>query len=81
MDLYNFAALVESLDLGAWGCPQTSPYWTPDCISEAVLKVVNDSEASESIRQKAQSLGKEAQKDPGRYASARIIAQLAGSGY
>lgn len=81
IDLYNFAALVESLELGVWGCPQTSPSWTPECISEAVLKVINDSDASASMRRNAQVLSVEAQKDPGRYASARIIAQLAGSGY
>lgn len=81
MDLYNFAALVESLELGVWACRQSSPYWSPDCISEAILKGVNESEASEFMRRNALNVAKEAQKNPGRYASANIIAQLAGSGY
>lgn len=81
MDLYNFATLVEVTGLGVWGCPKTSPQWTAECISEAVLKVVDGGEASQSMLRTAQHMGKEAQNMPGRYGAADIVAQLAGSGY
>lgn len=81
MDLYNFASLVNQLDIGVWGCPETSPSWTPECISEAILQVIDDGDAGQATRRKAQRVGEEAQKSPGRYGAARIIAELATSGY
>ncbi|CAN8102298.1 unnamed protein product [Discula destructiva] len=81
MDLYNFASLVETIGLGVWGCPETSPEWTSGCISEAVLKVIDGGEDSKTMQQNAKRIGQEAREMPGRYGAARIIAGLAGSGY
>lgn len=79
-DLYNFAALVESLGIGTWACPETSPLWTADCISSAIFRVIADDDRGEMLRQKARFLGSEAKKMPGRYGAADIIAKLASSG-
>lgn len=81
VDLYNFAALVESFEIGVWGCPKTSPYWSGECIGDAILKVVDGGERSKTMRENARSLGEAAKKTPGRYGAAETIAQLAGSGY
>lgn len=80
LDLYSFATLVETTGLGVWGCPKTSPSWTPDCISEAVMRLLDSGEEAQKFRQNAKVLGEKAKQMPGRYGAADIIAGLAKSG-
>lgn len=78
VDLYNFAALSETAGIGVWGCRDTSPNWTADGISSAIIKVVDGGEASISLREKAKSLGDKLRAgEKGRDISAREIAKLA----
>ncbi|KAI0160485.1 UDP-Glycosyltransferase/glycogen phosphorylase [Xylariaceae sp. FL1272] len=76
LDLYGFAQLAEQIGVGAWGCKETSPFWTADCLSDAILEVVNEVK----YRDKGKGLGRLAQAKPGRYVAAMEIAKLAGSG-
>lgn len=80
LDHYNFAALVEEIGVGVWGCREASPDWTPGCLRDAILKVADGGDASAAMRRKAKELGDFAQRDPGKYVAARAIAKLAGSG-
>ncbi|CAG9957069.1 unnamed protein product [Clonostachys rosea f. rosea IK726] len=78
VDLYNFAALSETAGIGVWGCRDTSPNWTADGISNAIIKVVDGGDASISLREKAKSLGDKLRAgEKGRDISAREIAKLA----
>ncbi|CAH0045635.1 unnamed protein product [Clonostachys solani] len=78
VDLYNFAALSETAGIGVWGCRDTSPTWTADGISSAIIKVVDGGEASISLREKSRSLGDKLRAgEKGRDISAREIAKLA----
>ncbi|KAH8881836.1 UDP-Glycosyltransferase/glycogen phosphorylase [Thozetella sp. PMI_491] len=79
LDLYNFAQLVEQIGVGVWGCRESSPSWTPECLSEAIIRVVASNESS-TFRENAQKLGKVAQNKPGREVAAQVIAKLARSG-
>jgi len=79
-DLYNYAQLAEQIGVGLWGCRETSPEWTPECLRDDILHVAA-SNVSEGLRAKAKEISVEARKDGlGRDISARIIAQLARSG-
>ncbi|KAK9320287.1 glycosyltransferase family 1 protein [Lipomyces orientalis] len=80
-DLYDFAQLAESLDIGMWACRETSPDWTAECIERALLHVTKDSVASVSMAKKAASIGSRARKSVGRDIAAREIAVLAASGH
>ncbi|KAI0202027.1 hypothetical protein F4808DRAFT_450008 [Astrocystis sublimbata] len=79
LDLYGFAQLAEYAGIGVWGCRETSPTWTADCLSEAILRVVHGDE-SRSFQHKAHELHLLAQASPGRHVAASEIARLAGSG-
>lgn len=77
-DLYNFAALVETIGLGVWGCKETSPNWTSKCLSSAILEVVGGGEPSVNRRKKAKSLGLSVQwGEKGRDIAAREVSKLA----
>ncbi|KAI0153280.1 hypothetical protein GGR57DRAFT_492380 [Xylariaceae sp. FL1272] len=76
LDLYGFAQLVEYTGVGVWGCKQLSPNWSADCISEAILQVLNADEMSEA----AVRLMESAREKPDKYIAAQVIAGLAGSG-
>lgn len=80
LDLYNFAQLVEDIGVGVWGCRETSPSWTPECLRDAITKVIGKDDASVALREKAKEIGKIAQRKPGKDIAARVIAELAGSG-
>ena len=80
-DLYDFAALVENLNIGVWGCRATSPDWTAECIQQAVLFVLEDNPASASMARNAASFGKLARKSVGRDVAAQEVARLAASGH
>ncbi|KAI0098013.1 UDP-Glycosyltransferase/glycogen phosphorylase [Nemania sp. FL0031] len=79
LDLYGFAQLAEYTGVGVWGCRESSPVWTADCLSHAILRVV-DGIGHKSFRDNAQRLQVLAQARPGRYVAAEKIAHLAGSG-
>ncbi|KAG9253746.1 uncharacterized protein F5Z01DRAFT_127520 [Emericellopsis atlantica] len=73
-DLYSFAALAETLGVGSWGCRQTSPEWTSECLSESLLKVIGD----DNMREKASALGEKVRaRGKGRDIAAKEIAKLA----
>ncbi|CAH0055755.1 unnamed protein product [Clonostachys solani] len=78
-DLYNFAAIAESVRIGIWACKDTSPNWTAEGISGAILKVADGGEATDmSLRQKSKSLGDKLRAgEQGRDIAAREIAKLA----
>lgn len=80
-DLYDLAQLVETLKIGIWGCPATSPDWTAECIQQAVLFVLKDSPASSLMARNAASFGELARKSVGRDVAAREVARLAASGH
>jgi hypothetical protein len=67
--------------VGFWACRETSPDWTPECLSEGILEVAASSE-SEAFQSKAREISEAAGKDgPGRDISAGIVAKLARSGH
>lgn len=78
VDLYNFAALVETLGVGVWGCKPSSPEWTAECLSKAILKTVDGSQESLTMREKAKQLGDKINlREKGRDVAAKEIAKLA----
>ncbi|KAH8655235.1 hypothetical protein BX600DRAFT_469359 [Xylariales sp. PMI_506] len=80
-DHYSYARLVDQSGLGVYGCQENNPYWTVECLSEALLSLARDDTASQTIRRTAQKLGdKQAGREPGRYTAARKVAQLAAYG-
>ncbi|KAH8647389.1 hypothetical protein BX600DRAFT_153379 [Xylariales sp. PMI_506] len=79
VDLYNFAQLVEDLRIGLWGCRQTSPDWTADCLEEAMLSILDSGPQSLSRFANAAAFGRRAQNSPGRNVAAGIVAGLAAS--
>ncbi|KAL6922729.1 hypothetical protein FSHL1_000003 [Fusarium sambucinum] len=80
-DLYSYAALVETIGIGVWACPATSPKWTVEGLTHAFLKVLDGGEASVSMREKAREVGDKMQAtEKGRDVAARKVAELAYSG-
>ncbi|KAI1388986.1 uncharacterized protein F4822DRAFT_404610 [Hypoxylon trugodes] len=79
VDHYNFASLAEDIGVGVWGCQETSPYWTTECLREAFATIVDRNETSAAIREKARYFGEIVQRDPGQHIVAREIAKLAAS--
>jgi hypothetical protein len=78
VDLYNFAALAEGTGVGTYGCPKTSPAWTAECITEAMMAHLDGSEKAVAMRARAKALGdKVKEKEAGRYVAASIVADLA----
>ncbi|CAG8958148.1 hypothetical protein HYFRA_00000497 [Hymenoscyphus fraxineus] len=80
-DLYDFAALVENLEIGIWGCRETSPDWTVECLQEAMLLVLKDSPASSTMAKNAAAFGEQAGKQKGRDVAAKEVARLAALGH
>lgn len=78
IDLYNFAALAETNDIGIWGCRSNAPQWTPECLSSAFLELVDGKAHSLEMRDNARKLGdKVSAGEKGRDISARKISELA----
>lgn len=78
IDLYDFAALVETIGVGVWACKAMSPNWSPECLGDAFRSVVSDSEAGVAMRGKARQIGDRIQSgERGRDISAREISKLA----
>ncbi|KAK8136970.1 hypothetical protein PG984_004910 [Apiospora sp. TS-2023a] len=80
-DHYNIASLVEHLQVGVYGCKASSPEWNAECLAEDIARVIDESDASRTLRRRAEELRRIAQASPGRDGAARIVAQLAGSGH
>ncbi|KAG5743422.1 hypothetical protein H9Q70_013864 [Fusarium xylarioides] len=38
-DLYNYAALAETRGVGVWGCKESTPNWTIECLLDAFMKI------------------------------------------
>ena len=81
MDLYNYAQMAEDIGVGVYATRGTAPQWTVEGLRDPFLRVLDGGKESLRIRQKARELGDIAQKEPGRYVAARVIARLAESGY
>jgi UDP:flavonoid glycosyltransferase YjiC (YdhE family) len=81
-DLYDIAQVAETIGVGVWGCPETSPDWTATCLEHAFSRVLHDGPTSRSIIESAAAFGDLATSmGPGRDAAARVIAKLAASGH
>ncbi|KAK8092503.1 hypothetical protein PG999_014702 [Apiospora kogelbergensis] len=78
-DLYNFAALVETVGIGVYGSRGTAPDWTVKGLSNAFMAVI-DGEGAVGMRKTAQELSMKAKERPGRVVAAAEIARWAGSG-
>jgi hypothetical protein len=77
-DLYNFAALAETIGVGVWGCKETTPDWTSECLTSSLLRILDGTQNSVSFRNKAKLLGDKVQAgDKGRDIAAREVAKLA----
>ncbi|KAI1423191.1 hypothetical protein F5Y12DRAFT_758591 [Xylaria sp. FL1777] len=81
LDCYNYAQLAEDVGVGIYANRASAPNWTVEGLRESFLKVIDGGEEGLQIRKKAERLGQNARKDPGRYVAAREIARLAGSGH
>lgn len=79
-DLYDFATYAEHYGIGVWGCRDTSPEWTAECLTDAFMRGLDEGEAGARMRGEAKRLGEMARARPGREEAARLIAELAGSG-
>ncbi|KAH8660432.1 family 1 glycosyltransferase [Xylariales sp. PMI_506] len=80
-DHYNFARVAEQSGLGIYGCQGVNPYWTSECLSEALLAMAKDDATTRAIRQRARELGDAGSgREPGRITAARRVAELAASG-
>lgn len=79
-DTYNYAQLAEQTVVGIWGCRETPPDWTSDCLRDDVVKVALGPD-SMAFRAKAKEVSAAAREQGvGREIWARIIAKLARSG-
>lgn len=74
-DLYTFANLVEWGGIGVYAIKSTAPEWNVHEIRSSLFRVVGES--GEAMRENARKLAVVAQSDPGRYAGAKRIAELA----
>ncbi|KAF4947750.1 hypothetical protein FSARC_13892 [Fusarium sarcochroum] len=72
-DCYNIAASAEYLGIGVWPGRNMTPEWDSAIIGEAIVQVMGD----ETMRQKAQDLGKVARTYGGQKMAADIIAKAA----
>ena len=76
-DLYNFAALAETIGVGLWACKETTPDWTSECLASSLLRALDGGRDSVSIRERAKQLVDKVQAgDKGRDIAAREVARL-----
>ncbi|VTT64519.1 unnamed protein product [Fusarium fujikuroi] len=40
-DLYNYAALAETRGIGVWGCKDSTPNWTSECLLDAFMRGID----------------------------------------
>lgn len=79
--MYDFAQLVEYLGIGTWGCQDTSPEWTAECLAGAFLKILDSGRMGADIKRRAREFGEQAQEQTGRSIAAEQVAKLAALGY
>lgn len=76
-DLYNYAALAETSGVGVWGCKDTTPDWTSQCLTAAFLEVVEGDHGG-VLKKVAKQLGDRVQTGrKGRDIAADEVAKLA----
>ncbi|OHF03134.1 hypothetical protein CORC01_01518 [Colletotrichum orchidophilum] len=80
LDLYNYAARVEAIDIGVWGNKQSAPGFSLDELSSAFLKLVDGGSASLLMRENAEKIRRTITR-PGRDVAADEIARLAALGH
>lgn len=80
VDHYNFATTTEYLGIGIWPGKDVAPFWDPETLSEAYLRVLTGDERS-SMEEKAKALSKIAVSYGGRNKSAANVAALASQGH
>ncbi|KAK7448563.1 hypothetical protein CaCOL14_011792 [Colletotrichum acutatum] len=79
LDLYNYAARVEAIDIGVWGNRQSAPAFSLSELSSAFLKLVDGGSASLMMSQNAKKIQRSISR-PGRDVAADEIARLASLG-
>ncbi|KAM0718518.1 hypothetical protein Q7P37_005588 [Cladosporium fusiforme] len=73
-DLYNYAQLAESGGIGVWGCRESSPEWTSQCLRDSIVKVASSAD-SVGFQDRARAISAEAKaQGTGRDIAAAIIA-------
>ncbi|GKT44282.1 glycosyltransferase sdnJ [Colletotrichum spaethianum] len=80
LDLYNYAARVEEIEVGIWGNKKTAPGFSVDELSSAFLKLVDGGPASVLMRENAKKISRTLAR-PGRDVAADEIARLAAWGH
>ncbi|KXH66699.1 hypothetical protein CSAL01_08912 [Colletotrichum salicis] len=80
LNLYNYAARVEAIQIGVWGNKQSAPGFSLIELSNAFTKLVDGSSASLLVSQNAKKIQR-ALSRPGRDVAADEIARLAALGY
>lgn len=77
VDLYNFAQLTEQTGLGIWGCREQSPNFNAECLSDAILKLSDNSPETLAIRAKSREIRDQIRAKPGRDVAADMVANMA----
>ncbi|CVK86063.1 uncharacterized protein FMAN_06526 [Fusarium mangiferae] len=76
-DLYNYAALAETRGIGVWGCKDSTPNWTSECLLDAFMKGI-DGCGESFLQRRAKYLGDRIKAGKkGRDVAADEIAKLA----
>ncbi|KAF5649121.1 2-hydroxyacylsphingosine 1-beta-galactosyltransferase [Fusarium tjaetaba] len=76
-DLYNYAALAETRGIGVWGCRDSTPNWTSECLLDAFMKGI-DGCGESFLQRRAKWLGDRIKAGKkGRDVAADEIAKLA----
>lgn len=76
-DCFNLAQLTEQIGIGHWACRETSPEFESQCLSRAILKLLDGSPETLGMREKVKQLSSLAKRAPGRDIAADIVAKMA----
>ncbi|KAJ2981755.1 hypothetical protein NQ176_g1835 [Zarea fungicola] len=76
-DCFNLAQLTEQLGVGHWGCREISPDFEPQCLSKAILGLLDDTPETVAMRARVKKLSEMAKQAPGRDKAADIVAKMA----
>ncbi|SCV52105.1 uncharacterized protein FFB14_12417 [Fusarium fujikuroi] len=76
-DLYNYAALAETRGIGVWGCKDSTPNWTSECLLDAFMRGI-DGCGESFLQRRAKWLGDRIKAGKkGRDVAADEVAKLA----
>ncbi|SCO42679.1 uncharacterized protein FFMR_06900 [Fusarium fujikuroi] len=76
-DLYNYAALAETRGIGVWGCKDSTPNWTSECLLDAFMRGI-DGCGESFLQRRAKWLGARIKAGKrGRDVAADEVAKLA----